>query len=62
MRIKKKDILGTIHDLPIQLANIAELDSINPDTTKTKNQYKKLLEKYKLFPAKVTEKQKKEIV
>jgi hypothetical protein len=62
MRIKKKDILGTIHDLPIQLANIAELDSVNPDTTKSKNSYKKLLEKYKLFSSKASEKQKKEII
>ena len=62
MRIRKKDIIGTIHDLPTQLANMAEFDSINPDTTKSKNQYKKALEKFKLFPKNASEKDKKEII
>jgi len=62
MRIRKKDIIGTIHDLPIQLANMAELDSINPDTVKSKNQYKKILEKFKIFPKNASEKDKKEII
>lgn len=62
MRIRKKDIIGTIHDLQIQLANMAELDNINPDTTKSKNEYKKALEKFKLFPKNSSEKDKKQII
>lgn len=62
MRIRKTDRLGTIHEIAIQLANIAELDNINPVATKDKNEYVKLLDKYKMFPKDATRKQKIEIV
>ncbi len=62
MRIRKTDRLGTIHEIAIQLANIAELDGINPGTTKEKNDYVKLLDKYKLFSKDATAKEKKQIV
>jgi len=62
MRIRKTDRLGTIHEIAIQLANIAELDNVNPSTTKDKNEYVKLLDKFKLFKKNATPKQKRDIV
>jgi len=62
MKIRKTDKLGTIHELAVQLANIAELDKINPVSTKEKNSYVKLLEKYKVFKSNLTLKEKKDIV
>ena len=62
MRIKNTDKVGTILELPIQLANMAELDKINPVNVKEKNSYIKLLDKYKLFPTDATAKKKRDIV
>jgi hypothetical protein len=62
MRINKKDRIGTIHDLPIQLANMAEMDEINPVSIKDKNEYIKILEKYNIFKKNLTLKEKKKIV
>lgn len=62
MRIRKKDIQNTIHELSIQLSNIAQMDNVNPVSTKDKNEYVKIFEKYKLFPKDINKKQKLEIV
>lgn len=62
MRIKNTDKVGTILELPIQLANMAELDKINPVNVKEKNNYIKLLDKYKLFSTNATAKEKRDIV
>lgn len=62
MRIKNTDKVGTILELPIQLANMAELDKINPVNVKEKNNYIKLLDKYKLFSTGATAKEKRDIV
>ena len=62
MKVSKKELAGTIHELPIQLANMAEMDGINPKSVKQKNEYKKILEKYKLFPKSATPEKKNKIV
>ena len=62
MKVGKKEIQGTIHELPIKLANMAETDSINPVSIKDKQNYLKLLDSYKLFGKNKTQKQKLEIV
>lgn len=62
MRIRKRDIQNTIHELSIQLANIAQMDNVNPVSIKDKNEYVKIFDKYKLFPENINRKQKLEIV
>lgn len=62
MRIRKRDIQNTIHELSIQLANIAQMDNVNPVSIKDKNEYVKIFDKYKLFPENINKKQKLEIV
>jgi hypothetical protein len=62
MRIRKKDLQNTVHELSIQLSNIAQMDNINPVKIKEKNNYVKLLDKYKLFTKDLSKKRKLEIV
>lgn len=62
MRIKKTDKVGTIHELAVQLANIAQQENINPVTIKDRNTYKKIFEKYDLFPKNSSQSKKNEII
>ena len=62
MRVSKKDRQGTIHDLPIRLANMAEMDDFNPATLKDKNYYIKILDDYKVFKPSQSIKEKRLIV
>ena len=62
MNVPKKEKPGTIFDLPILLANIAQQENVNPVSKKDKQTYIKFLEKYKMFKSKASQKEKNEIV
>lgn len=62
MRIKKTDKIGTIHELPIVLVNLSELNKIKPKTSKQKNEYLKMFDKYKLFKSNLLIKDKNTII
>lgn len=57
-----KDKLGTIHDLPALLANLAELDKERPTSKKQIAQYIKEFEELGLFTPKATKAKKEDII
>lgn len=62
MRIRKTDKLGTIHEIAVQLANLAQLDVMNPKTTQEKSFYRKKFEKFNLFQKNISNAKKREII